>query len=333
MLDRAISTSTRNDNEATQVPSLLEAVAAAVDNQDRDHARSGVDTAVDTRPVTYQAVLPLSRPTVQAIAAHLRDHRAHLGTRTGRRALGCFAQAVMFARWLIDQTRIVQLAVDNAVSLRTAYRYVHEVLDVLGQKAPDLRAALAAAREAGHEHVAIDGTLIETDRCSIPGPTSRKKRNGEQSSRKVDLWWSGKHHCHGGNVQVITAPDGWPIWTSPVRPGREHDITCARTHNDLLQALADFSDDEHQVLADLGYEGENGTLVCAVKAPTDGSGLPEDVAEANKAHNARRAPAERGNALLKYFKGLRRVSLCPTRIGTIVAAALVVLHLEHHHTV
>jgi hypothetical protein len=42
----------------------------------------------------------------------------------------------------------------------------------------------------------------------------------------VDLWWSGKHHHHhGGNIQVISSPDGWPLWTSPVRPGREHDLT------------------------------------------------------------------------------------------------------------
>ncbi len=27
-------------------------------------------------------------------------------------------------------------------------------------------------------------------------------------------------------MQVITAPDGWPLWTSPVRPGREHDTTA-----------------------------------------------------------------------------------------------------------
>ena len=46
----------------------------------------------------------------------------------------------------------------------------------------------------------------------------------------MDLWWSGKHAAHGGNVQVIAAPDGWPIWTSPVRPGREHDTTALRAH-------------------------------------------------------------------------------------------------------
>ena len=32
------------------------------------------------------------------------------------------------------------------------------------------------------------------------------------------------------------------------------------------------------------------------------------------------------------FKALRRVSLCPWRIGAITAAALVLLHIEHDRT-
>jgi hypothetical protein len=42
---------------------------------------------------------------------------------------------------------------------------------------------------------------------------------------------------------------------------------------------------------------------------------------------------ERGNSLLKTtFKALRRVSVCPRKIGSIVAAALVILHIEHGRT-
>jgi hypothetical protein len=54
--------------------------------------------------------------------------------------------------------------------------------------------------------------------------------------------------------------------------------------------------------------------------------------EANKAHNQVRCLGERGNALLKGFKALRRVSLCPWRIGAIVSAALVLLHHRHART-
>jgi hypothetical protein len=68
-------------------------------------------------------------------------------------------------------------------------------------------------------------------------------RVGAPPTRGVDLWWSGKHRHHGGNIQVVSAPDGWPLWTSDVRPGREHDTTAARhdpanaiTHGDQLVA-------------------------------------------------------------------------------------------------
>ena len=53
----------------------------------------------------------------------------------------------------------------------------------------------------------------------------------------------------------------------------------------------------------------------------------------NRAHNAVRAIGERGNSLLKTtFKALRNVSLCPWKIGDIVAAALLILHVEHGRT-
>jgi hypothetical protein len=109
-------------------------------------------------------------------------------------------------------------------------------------------------RAAGHSHVTVDGTLVRTDRCRVPGPTARADR----PERRVDLWWSGKHAAHGGNVQVIAAPDGWPIWTSGVRPGREHDTTALRTHPQVLPLLAEWTDAEHAALADLGYEGRAG---------------------------------------------------------------------------
>jgi hypothetical protein len=124
---------------------------------------------------------------------------------------------------LLDATRVRQLAVDNAIGKTTAYVRLHEGIDVLAAQAPNLHGALLAAKTAGYSHVNIDGTLIEADRVAAPGP-----------AEGVDLWWSGKHHTHGGNVQVITVPDGWPIWTSQVRPGREHDTTAVRVHTEIL---------------------------------------------------------------------------------------------------
>jgi hypothetical protein len=270
--------------------------------------------------VTYTATLGVREETVLYLASLLHAERLRRGTRTGRRSLGCFKQAVLVIRWFLDGTRMKQLAVDNAIGKSTAYNYLDEGITALATRAPDLQSALLAAKMAGYSHINIDGTLIETDRCRTPGPTPG-----------VDLWWSGKHANHGGNVQVVTAPDGWPLWTSPVRPGREHDTTAVRTHADILPLLTEIAADL-RTLGDLGYEGESDTIVVAFKKPKDGD-LTNVQKTFNRAHNGLRAIGERGNSILKTtFKALRNVSLCPWKIGDIVAAALVLLHIEHDRT-
>src|SRR3954467_3286695 len=279
-------------------------------------------------PVTYSAVLPVSKETVLFVSALLADERRRRGTRARRRAVGWYREAVLVLRWFLDGTRLAQLAADNRIGRSTAYRYLHEGIDVLAAQAPGLRGALLAARAAGHTHVHVDGTLIRIDRCHVPGPTQRT----DHADRRVDLWWSGKHAAHGGNVQVVTVPDGWPIWTSPVRPGREHDTTALRAHPQALPLLAEWTDDGHAALGDLGYEGEQATLTIPIKRTPDRP-LTADERCVNALHAATRALAERGNALHKTtFKALRRVSLCPWRIGAITAAALVLLHHLHGRT-
>ena len=101
----------------------------------------------------------------------LDTERTRRGTRAGRRALSTLKQAVLVLRWFLDGIRIAQWADDNGIGKSTAYDYLHKGIDVLASRAPKLESALLAAKMAGHEHVSIDGTLIETDRCRTPGPT------------------------------------------------------------------------------------------------------------------------------------------------------------------
>lgn len=275
-----------------------------------------------TISVTYQAVLTVREETVVFVSALLHAERRRRGTRTGTRKLTCFAQAVLVIRWFLDGTRLAQLAGDNTISKSTTYDYLHEGIDLLADQAPSLQSALLAAKMAGHTHIIIDGTLVETDRVAAAGPTSG-----------VDLFWSGKHHHHGGNVQVITAPDGWPLWTSEVRPGREHDTTALRFHTEILPLLQAWTaEQDFAALGDLGYEGEADTITVPLKKPK-GANLTADQKTQNKAHNGKRCLGERGNALLKVtFKALRHVSIDPWAIGRIVKAALVLLHIEHGRT-
>jgi hypothetical protein len=159
--------------------------------------------------------------------------------------------------------------------------------------------------------------VIRTDRIHTPGP------NGS------DLWWSGRHKHHGDNIQVLSGPDGWPLWTSGVRPGREHDTTCAKADPQLLPALQAVDAGGMPTLTDLGYEGLSTAIRHPVKKPKG-----HDLGDEHQAYNALirgvHALAERANSLLQTtFKALRRVSLDPGWIGAIVKAALVLLHLEH----
>ena len=271
--------------------------------------------------VTYTAVLDVSEDSVLFLSGLLHAERIRRGTSEDTRALSTYKQAVLALRWLFDDTRISQLARDNGIGVSTAYDYRDEAITVLTARKPSLHGVLLAAKAAGHTHVIVDGTLIYTDRNHAPGPTPG-----------VDLWWSGKHHHHGGNIQVVSAPDGWPLWTSPVRPGREHDTTAARADSDLLEQIRAWVDDGQLGLADLGYEGEAETLRIPIKK-TAGRDLTCDQQAYNAVHGALRCLGERANSLLKTtFKALRRWRGCPWRIGDIAAAALVLLHHEHHRT-
>ncbi|MCW2882391.1 MAG: transposase [Sphaerisporangium sp.] len=268
--------------------------------------------------VTYAAVLDVREDTVYFLARLLLLRRRQLGTRRGRRALGGYRQAVLVIRWFLDGTRLAQLAVDNGIGVSTAYRYLHEGIDALAAWAPDLPEAIAAAKASGSTHLNLDGTVMRTDRCQVEGP------NG------ADLWWSGKHKHHGGNVQVLSDRDGWPIWVSGVRPGREHDTTCARKAPALIPALQQAANEGMPTLTDLGYEGLAGPALRMPVKKVSGVDLSEGQKQYNLIVRGVHAVAERANSLIKTtFKALRRVSVCPWRIGAIAQAALVLLHLEH----
>ena len=130
----------------------------------------------------------------------------------GSLALTCFWQAVLGLRWFRDRTAADALARDHGISRATAYRYLDEVVIVLAEQAPDLREALERANDKGFSHLILDGKIIPCDPCKEPAVSVR----GEV----IDLWYSGKAHAHGGNVQAVLAPDGFPLWVSQVNPAR-----------------------------------------------------------------------------------------------------------------
>ena len=64
-------------------------------------------------------------------------------------------------RCLKDGTDVRALARDSGVSQATAYRYLHEALEVVAQRAPnDITDVLDRLRRRGELFVCLDGTLV-----------------------------------------------------------------------------------------------------------------------------------------------------------------------------
>jgi DDE superfamily endonuclease len=264
--------------------------------------------------ITYSATLDVPAETATLLIELLAAERLRRGTGVGARAASCRAQAILVLRWFREDADMKVLAADTDISIATGYRYLHEGIDVLAAQAPDLHQVLQQGKAAGWTHVTLDGTLITTDRCRVKNPDTGH-----------DLWYSGKHRTHGGNVQVVGDPTGFPVAVSDVEPGSTHDLTAARVTGFLGALYAAAALLGLATLADKGYDGAR----AGIHTPAKGSNLAPDTATRNQLISCLRAEGERGNALLKTrWKALRRIRLCPQRIGAIVAAALVLTTAE-----
>jgi hypothetical protein len=122
------------------------------------------------------AVLSVAEETVLFMSRLFAAERRRRGTRGRRRALDCYRQAVLVLRWFFDGTRLAQLAIDNRIGRSTAYRYLHEGIDVLAAAAPGCVARCWPPAPPGTLIVQVDGTLIRTDRCSAPARPSASPR-------------------------------------------------------------------------------------------------------------------------------------------------------------
>src|SRR3954466_12222777 len=144
--------------------------------------------------VSDRARLDVSAPVLKAVTGWIARHRRRPGTRPGQRAATVHTQVVLVLRWLRHRLDLRPLAIAGGLSIATACRYLHEALDVLAAHAPALDDVLADAHAAGLPFLMLDGTLVPTDRIAA------------RAERGHHLWYSGKHHAFGGNVQVVFDP-------------------------------------------------------------------------------------------------------------------------------
>ena len=275
--------------------------------------------------VAYSAMLDVPETLVQHLAGLLTAERRRRGTRTGTRALTCHRQALLILVWFRKAEDATLLGAGFGISRATAYRYLSEGITVLTTQAPDLHEALRRTAADGWAFVILDGKLFRTDRCA--------QLTTNRDGKPVHAWYSGKHRAFGGNIQAVIRPDGLPLWTSPVAEGRTHDSTMA-AGLDIYAALYRAADQLGlPALADSGYHGAGPGIHTPVKLPVGSTQLTPDQQAYNKLQRGLRAPGERGFALLTgRWKALRRITASPSRIGTIVQAALTLTHIEHRYT-
>ena len=166
----------------------------------------------------------------------------------------------------------------------------------------------------------LDGTIISADRC--------REKTVSVQGELIDVWYSGKAHTHGGNIQAVIAPDGFPLWVSVSEPGSVHDITAARIH--ALPALYRAAATGLPTLADPGYDGAGIGIHIPVKQPADGRELDIGTRTRNALQRSLRCLGERGFALLTgRWRTLQHITASPSKISDIARAALVLTHFEY----
>jgi DDE superfamily endonuclease/Helix-turn-helix of DDE superfamily endonuclease len=240
----------------------------------------------------YRAALPLSRQTLTFVSGIIRRHRAAIGSRW--RKLNPGQQALLVLAYLRKGETFAELAAGFGIGTTTAWRYAEETVTLLAARAPKLRQAIRNAKNAGYAYVVLDGTLIPIDRVAADRP-----------------FYSGKHHKHGMNLQVIASPCGGILWVSGALPGSVHDKKAEW----IWGVLAELEAAGLVTLADKGYQGST-----YAKIPYRGRNKPESQKEANRAHAKLRSPGERANAQLKTWRILRKLRSCPWRAGQLAKA-------------
>jgi hypothetical protein len=240
----------------------------------------------------YRAALPLSSRILTYVSGAIRRHRKSIGSLW--RKLNPGQQALLVLVYLKKGETFAQAAAGFGVGTTTAWRYVEETVALLAARAPKLRQAARDAKKAGYAYVVVDGTVIEIDRVAADRP-----------------FYSGKHHKHGMNLQVIASPCGEILWVSGALPGSVHDKKAEWIWGvlDELEAAGLI------VLADKGYQG-----AAHAKVPYKGKNKPASQKIANRAHAKLRAPGERANAQLKNWKILRKLRCCPWKAGQLAKA-------------
>jgi hypothetical protein len=109
-----------------------------------------------------------------------------------------------------------------------------------------------------------------------PVPVRRPGRHAHPDRVAGDRpFFSGKHHCHGMNLQVMGGPAGQLLWVSGALPGSVHDKKAAWTWGTEDQLAAAGL----PALADKGYQGGRAQRPSGTRESPRQGPLPDDLAD------------------------------------------------------
>lgn len=230
---------------------------------------------------SYPVGLSVSNHALITLSDVLRHRRGVVGTRWRRLAVG--EQTLLVMAHPRKGETYADLAAGFGTGTTTAFRYIREALEAVAALAPSLGDAIEVAMRKAF--VNLEGTLLRIDRVGMGSGRDR-------------LYFSGKHKCHGMNVQVIADPAGRLIWASPALPGARHDMGAAREHA-IIDALPTAG---VKVIVDHGYRG-SGFETPQRRRPADPETgerrrLSRNQRDVNSAHARQRGPGEHANAQL-----------------------------------
>jgi len=194
------------------------------------------------------------------------------------------------------------------VSVATAYRYLHEAIDVIAAHASELPDVLTEGLREGWAFVCLDGTLIPSTRCSAPvgSATTYGTPVNTTSTAATSRSWPTPP---GGRCRPVTSnPDppttSPPPASTPCPPSTRSRSRLAHPHRQGLRQRRHRN-----------------------RRPDQGQ-QPRSRQPHPPPHHQRTPCAGRTRQHPRTWKALERGTLDPRRIGAITTAALVLLQLQ-----
>jgi len=134
--------------------------------------------------MSHRASLVVSAVVLKAVTGWIARHRRRPGFRPAQRAGTVHTEVALLLRWLRHRLDLRTLAIAG-LSIATAYRYLHEALDVIAAHAP-----------------ALDDVLEDAHASGLP---FRVGEPGQQSGHGCH----GRHGLHHGRGRRAW---GWQQW-------------------------------------------------------------------------------------------------------------------------